>query len=173
MYSVGELIIYGSTGVCAVSDIRQHVLEPGRPAQLCYVLCPLYQDYVIYTPVDNTKIFTRPIISRERAEALIGMIPSMRAEAYHADGLRHLTEHYEAMLKTHDCADLIRLTMSIYAKKQFAEQQRRKFGAIDERFMKRAEELLFGELAAALDIERGEVPGYIDSRVKAEAEAAT
>jgi len=32
--------------------------------------------------------------------------------------------------------------------------------------MKRAEELLYGELAAALEIDRDEVPSYIAARVK-------
>ena len=36
---------------------------------------------------------------------------------------------------------------------------------IDERFMRRAEELLFGELAVALGIEREDVPDYIAGRL--------
>jgi len=61
--------------------------------------------------------------------------------------------------------DLVKLSMSLRAKKQGLEQQKRKFGAVDERFMKRAEELLFGELAAALDISKDRVPEYIADRV--------
>ena len=59
--------------------------------------------------------------------------------------------------------------MSIYAKKQDLEAHKRKVGALDQRFMKRAEDLLFGELAAALDIPREEVPGYIARRVEGQA----
>ena len=65
-------------------------------------------------------------------------------------------------METYDCVDLIKLTMSLYVKKKEAEAQKRKFGAVDERFMKEAEELLFGELAAALDIPREDVRGYIE-----------
>ena len=39
--------------------------------------------------------------------------------------------------------------------------EKKKLGAIDERFMKEGEALLFGELAAALDIQPQEVPRYI------------
>ena len=56
--------------------------------------------------------------------------------------------------------------MSIYAKKQEVEGQRHKIGTVDERFMKRAEELLFGELAAALGIPREEVPRFIEARLE-------
>ena len=50
--------------------------------------------------------------------------------------------------------------------KRELEGQRQKFGTVDERFMKRAEELLFGELAAALGIPREEVPRYIEARLE-------
>ena len=94
------------------------------------------------------------------------MIPAIRVEAYHNRDLNQLAEHYKASLSTHDCSDLIELSMSIYAKKQFAEQQKRKFGVVDEKFMKRAEDLLFGELAAALNIPKDQVPEYIAERVE-------
>ena len=44
-------------------------------------------------------------------------------------------------------------------------RQKRRFGTVDERFLKQAEDLLFGELAAALEIPRSEVRGYITARV--------
>jgi len=166
MYQVGDLILYGSTGVCKVADITTQELAGKDKKQLFYVLEPLYQNCTIFTPVNTTKIFMRPIISKGEAERLIDMIPAIRAEAYHNRALNQLAEHYKASLSTHDCSDLIELSMSIYAKKQFAEQQKRKFGAVDEKFMKRAEELLFGELAAALDIPKEKVPEYITEKVE-------
>ena len=35
------------------------------------------------------------------------------------------------------------------------------YGQMDQRYMKRAEDVLYGELAAALDIPMEEVPDYI------------
>ena len=42
--------------------------------------------------------------------------------------------------------------MSIYRKRDEVHSRKKKLGSVDLRFMKRAEDLLFGELAAALDI---------------------
>ncbi|NCB51656.1 MAG: hypothetical protein EOM54_07235 [Clostridia bacterium] len=165
VFKVGDLILYGSTGVCRVTDITTRDFSGMYKDQLFYILIPLYKDCVISTPVNTTKIFMRPIISKDEAERLVDMIPTIRTEVCHSRVLRELTEHYEASLKTHDCAELFELTMSIYAKKQEVEQQKRKFGAIDEKFMKRAEELLFGELAAALNIPKDSVPDYIAKRI--------
>ncbi|MDE6108103.1 MAG: hypothetical protein K2F83_05455, partial [Oscillospiraceae bacterium] len=68
---------------------------------------------------------------------------------------------------SHDCKALAVLTKSIYAKKRAALREKKKFGAVDERFMKEGEALLFGELAVALDISMEEVRGYIDNRLAA------
>ena len=165
MYNTGELIVYGSTGVCRVVELKMIKTSSNAKGQMYYVLKPLYQNYTVSTPVDNKKVFMRHIISREEAERLVEMIPSIRAEAYHNRSPQRLAEHYKESISTHDCADLIELTMSIYAKKQYVEQQKRKFGAVDEKFMRRAEDLLFGELAAALDISRDEVRGYIEEKL--------
>lgn len=168
MYKIGDLIYYSNTGICRIKDITKPEMAGAMKDQLYYVLETLYQECVIYTPVDNKKVFMRPIISSEEANELIDAIPSVQTEAFHSKTMNQLAVHYEKLIKTHCCEDLVELTMSIYAKKQFAEQNNRKFGAVDEKFMKRAEELLFGELAAALEIPRDQVPEYIADRVGCE-----
>ncbi len=166
MFSVGDFIIYGSMGVCEVTEITGSI-QPGMDKErACYILKPLYQNCVITTPVETAKVFMRPVISREEAERLIDMIPSIHTEAYLTRDLRQLEDHYKSFIKTHCCKDLIELSMSIYMKKQLFNQQKRKFGAVDEKYMKRAEELLFGELSAVLGIGRDDIPYYIEARVK-------
>lgn len=166
MYQAGELILYGRTGVCRVEGITA-VKQRGMDAeQMYYVLKPLYQSCNITTPVGSTKVFSRPIISREEAERVIGSIPTVKPKAYHNRNLNQLREYYRSCMETYDCVDLIKLTMSLYAKKREAEENKRKFGAVDERFMKEAEDLLFGELAAALDIPREDVRSYIEKSLK-------
>ncbi len=160
MFQPGDLIVYGRTGVCRVEEIENW------KGQDYYVLTPLYQNCSIKTPV-NGKVFMRPVISRQEADALIDAIPTIEAKPCEGKALRELTEHYQTYLSSHDCRDLVELTRSLYAKKRAAEREERKFGVVDERFMKEGEALLFGELAAALDIPSEEVPGYIDRRLKA------
>ncbi len=164
MYKAGDRVIYGSTGVCEVKEITTPDFEKDKSRQY-YALEPVYQDGVIYTPVD-TKVFMRPIITREEAHTLIDRIPAMQTEVYHCSAPRELEEHYNTYLKSHDCGDLLALGRSIYMKKQELIKQHRKFGAVDERFLKRAEDLLYGELAVALNIGKDEVEAYIAQRVE-------
>lgn len=166
MFQPGDLVVYGTTGVCRVEEItRPNSTGPDRDRQF-YLLKPLQQDGIIYTPVDNQKVPIRAVISREAAEELIDLIPSIRAEAYHGPTLQALSQHYQSAVRTHDCRDLLELMMSIYAKRQQAEAQKRRLGMVDERFMKQAERMLYGEFSVALGIPFEEVQPYIAQRIE-------
>lgn len=163
MFKIDDLILYGNTGVCRVVDISTKDIPGVSKNRLYYTLKPLYQTGTVYTPIDNKKVFMRPIISRQEAQQLISSIPEIDAQAFHSPVLSELTAHYERSIQSYDCVELTRLTKSLYIKKREMAEQKRKFGAIDDRFMKRAEELLFGELSAALGIAREEVVSYFGS----------
>ena len=165
MYQTGDLILYGSTGVCRVTEIVAKKLSRTEPERMYYILTPLYQSGTITTPVDNNKVFTRPVISRQEALDLIDSIPGIQVEAYHNQNLQQLENHYKQAIGSHDCHDLLLVTMSTYRKKKEREEAKLKFGAVDKRYMERAEALLFGELAVALDITRDEVEIFIQERL--------
>ena len=166
MYSVGDLILYGRTGVCRVEEIVEEKPRSAEAPRQYYNLRPLYQNCCIRTPVSGGKVLSRPIISGAEARRLIRRMPEVEARPYHNRNLNQLRDHYRECLEQLDCEALIELTKSLYLKKKEAEAQRRKFGAVDERFMKEAEELLYGEFAAALEIDRDKVENYIANSLK-------
>lgn len=154
-------MVYGRTGVCRVEGITR------REGQNYYALKPLYQSCDIFVPVDSDKVFIRPVISKEEAHSLIDALPTMEVEIYESQAMRDLSQHYQEAIASHDCRDLFALTMSLYEKRKETIRRRKKFGAVDERFMKLGEELLFGELSVALGIQPQEVPDYISRRLAA------
>lgn len=164
MYKIDDLVVYGKMGVCKVKDIASLKNPEACTDRLYYVIQPMNDNCVIYAPVD-TKAFMRPVISAGEANRLINGIQDVRVEAYFNDRAQDLAQHYENVIKSHDCEGLIKLVMSIYNKKMIMEQQNHKFGQIDERYMKQAEELLFSEFAVALGIPKEKVPQYIESKV--------
>jgi CarD family transcriptional regulator len=161
VYKIGEKVIYGNTGVCVVSDITKVVLPGVDSEREYYVLKPVFDSGTIYAPTMECAVPMRKIVTKAEAEALIDMIPKLTGKAFHGDAMRELEEHYKGKIRGCTCADLIELTMSIYAKREGG-----KFGAIDKRFMKQAEALLFGEFSVVLGIAKDKVAEYIDSRVK-------
>ena len=165
MFQPGELVVYGATGVCRVESIQQPEPHSALQGKTCYLLKPLYQDGVIYTPVENAKVPIRPVMTREEADALIGQIPTMQTEACRAPTIQALTQHYQAVIRTHDCRELLGLVISIRAKRRQLSDQNRRLGMVDERFLKQAEQLLYGELAVALRLSPEEVQAAVDRRL--------
>lgn len=165
MYQIGALIVYGGEGVCRVESIGPLEMRGAQKGVDYYTLAPLYRDGKIFTPVDTT-VYTRPVMTREEADALIARIPDIPAEVYENSNPRLLNEHYQSFLKSYDCVDLIRLIRAIYVKGRSVAEKGRKLGQVDERSRKRAEEMLHGELAAALGIPPDAVEDYICRKVE-------
>ena len=166
MFQPGELVVYGTTGVCRVEEITRPNLTGPDKNRDYYLLKPLHQDGIIYAPVENAKIPMRPVISAETAEALIDLIPTIQAEACHAPTTQALAQHYHTALRSHDCMDLIELMMSIYTKQRQAESNKRRICMIDEKYMKQAERLLYSEFSSALGISYEQVQPYIAARAQ-------
>lgn len=163
MYQVGNLIMYGSTGVCKIKDIT--TMQWQNEDKQYYVLEPVYQNGVIYAPCDNEKVAIRAVISEEEANKYIDDIPNMHTVIFPSNSMQQLTKHYQSMIDRHTVADLLLMTKSIYMKKIAAMKQNKSLGQIDKKFMKRAEDLLYGELAVALNISVSEVEEYIQKRL--------
>ena len=166
MYEIGDLIVYAGEGVCRVEGIGVPPMKGVNKARQYYTLKPLYREGMIYAPVD-TGVFMRPVITRDDADALIDRIPEIEPEVYENSNLRFLNEYYQTQLQNYNCEGLIKLIRSTYAKREVMIGRGKKLGLVDERYMKRAKDMLHGEFAVALGIERNEVPGYIESKLAA------
>ncbi len=165
MYQVGEKIIYGSNGVCIIEEIKMIEVPRTDEEKAYYIIKPMFQECRISVPVD-TKMFMRPIISAEEAQALIEGLPLVEAQPYFNTALRQLQDYYEKKIATHDCGTLAEMLIALYRKREQMLSQKRKFGAIDERYMKRAEELLFGELSVVLELTKAEVRQAIAAKLE-------
>ena len=158
MYEIGDLIVYAGEGVCRVEEIGVPPMTGINKQRQYYTLKPLYRAGMVYAPVD-TQVFMRPVITREDADALIDRIPEIEPVVYENSNLRFLNEYYQAQLQNYNCEGLIKLIRSTRAKREVMIGRGKKLGLVDERYMKRAQDMLHGEFAVALGIERNEVPG--------------
>jgi len=164
MFQPGDMIIYGQIGVCRITDISVPDFSDDA-ARLYYTLEPLQQKGTVFVPTDSP-VFMRPVMSREEAEAIIDLIPTVRSECCSSSNLQQLNQFYGEKLRSHRCEDLIAVISSIYAKKQERNGRNRHIGAVDEAYLKRAEALFHGELAYVLGIPESEVSAYISARIR-------
>lgn len=163
MYSVGERIIYGQTGVCEITDICEKVFIKNQK-KLYYVLKPANsENNLIYAPVENNKVFMRRLITSQQAEKLISDIPQIVDKI--CDTAELTKEDYTEKINNHTLEQLVELTAIIYAKKLNVEKMKKRLNIIDEKYMKIGENLLFGEIAAVLDIPLSEVQSYIEQKI--------
>ncbi len=165
MFHKGELIVYGSSGVCRIEAIGPlKGMGSAKSDRDYYTLSPLFGSGVIYTPVD-TNVFIRPVLSREQVDQLIDRIPTLEETQCSSNNLRAITEHYHAAFESHRCEDLLRLLKQLHHRGQASIKQGRRIGLTEMKYRKQAEELVHGEFAAALGIAKDDVPAYISARL--------
>ena len=164
-FNIGDLVVYGTTGICKVEDIVDQQAPGTDTVMPYYVLEPVIRGGLIKTPV-NTRLLMRNAIGKDEAERILGVVPTLIPEILDSMSVQQLTETYSALVETHRLEDLAKLAMSIYRRKVTPERQRCKYGRVDVKYMKLAEELFCGELSVALGIS-------YDEMKKAFAEAAS
>ena len=160
MYSVGEKIVYGENGVCTVIKIAPLDISGASKDKLYYYLTPLIGTGVYYSPVDSGA-FMRPVISREEAEALIDAIPGIEPAVCNDSRFNHVDAFYKELFKQHSSEALVAIVKGLHGK--LAERKTKSSRA--ESTMKRAKDILHGELSIALGIELTEVEDYIAQRI--------
>lgn len=165
MYKVGDLVMYGGEGVCRIESIGCPDTPSADKTRIYYTLKSVFGGGTTYTPID-TRIRMRPVISCETAQKLVERIPQIQAEHLDGEAARDLADHYRKTMMSYECDDLIKLIKTVYSKKRTAAEKGKKLGQTDEKFMKRAEDMLYSELAVALGIQRDEVKGYIKNAIE-------
>lgn len=163
MFQVGDLIVYGSNGVCQVDAIGPQPARTGNQ-QPYYTLHPLHGTETIYAPVDS-RVSMRPVLTKSEADALILQFPAICGDPICGGNTQLLAHNYQSAFQSNQCADLVRLLKAIHTKDTAARDQGRRPGKVEERYRKRAEELLYGELAVALGLSEEDVPRYIRQRL--------
>ena len=164
MFQAGDVIVCGTHGVCRVEKVGPLSSAVADMDRLYYTLKPLYErGSVVFTPVDNEKMVIRPVISREEALRLIDGIRD--AEALGIEDERKREENYKTALKSCRAEELVKMIKTINARKRSRAARGKKATDADSRYVKLAEDYLYGELAISLDLERDQVKAFIRERI--------
>ena len=162
MFKIGEFVVYGTVGVCLINGISQQDFS-GKERSY-YSLTPMYdKDTTIYAPVDSTKVNIRKIMSRQDAERFVAHLPAVKSRSYINDKER--VQVYKDILSSGDCVDLAAMIKEIANARQLRMDNKKVLSEREQTGIKNAKKLLYGELAAALEIVPEQVPDYISDRV--------
>ena len=162
-YEIGELVVYGNSGVCKVSDIV-NMPTPGEHG---------YKDYYSLVPVDNNKshiyavvgqdkVRMRKIISKAEAKALVDSIEEIEELEVSDEKFREDT--YKDIMKSCDCREWFKIVKTLSKRNEERMEQGRRATTTDERYLREAEHSLFTELSIVLGKDINEISDMILDR---------
>ena len=160
MFAVGEKIVYGEHGVCTVEKVAPLDMSGVPKSKLYYHLSPLIGSGKFFAPVDS-EAYMRPVMDRAAAEALIDAMHGIAPAICTDNRFNHVDAYYKELFRTHSCEVLVSIVKGLNTR--MAERKTRSSRV--EATMKRAKDMLHGELAVALDMDIAEVEPYILSRL--------
>ena len=159
-YSIGEKIIYGESGVCIIDEIGPLDMMGAPKDKLYYHMHPLIGSGKFFTPVDGNA-FMRPVMTKSEAEKLILSIPEIEPAICNDSRFNHVDAFYKELFRQHTPEALVSVIKGL--KIRTAEKKTRSSRA--DATLKRAREVLYGELSVALGMEYSEVNEYINEKI--------
>ena len=164
MFEAGTYIVCGQHGVCRVEGVGKLQLTEASGDKVYYTLSKVYsRGGVLYVPADSEKIVMRPVISKEEAEDLIGHMREI--DMLQIDNEKRKEEIFKQAFRTCDSREWVKIIKTLHERKRIRLAKGKKVTASDERYMRTAEDNLFGELAISLGIDKNDVEQYIMERI--------
>ena len=160
MFNVGDLLFYGTNGVCRVSEICASPFD-STDTRSFYKLTPIAENstLVIYTPVDNTQVVMRSLISKEEAEALLARIGDIEKVDVAVE--KHRKDAYRETIREGNPEGYVKIIKTVRARRELFRRTRRRVPDMDNDFEHTARLCLFGELSTVLGISRDEISRII------------
>lgn len=160
MFRVNDYVIYGSEGVCRVESIGHPNISGLDRLKEYYTLAPFYRSGRIYTPTDSS-ILMRRVITKEKAQALIMRIKEISSRLEVPGDSKLAGNYYRSLVRTYECENLVSIIKYVFEKQRNLGAVKKSVPAVDMKYMKIAEDMLYGELGFALNISPKDVRGYI------------
>ena len=103
-------------------------------------------------------------MTKQEAEQLIEEIPAIDTLTIDNDKQRETM--YKECLKSCSSKELVRVIKTIYERRRTRMACGKKATAMDERYIKLAEDNLYSELSLLLDIPKNEMTAYISEKIQ-------
>ena len=164
MFKVGDFVVYGSNGVCRITEVGPINCPGVDQTKIYYTMTPCYiRDSSIYTPVDNERVVIRKVMSEDEAKEFLDQLDNIKAMPVEEEKKRELL--YKQALLTCEPAIIVSLIKTIYGRMQERISEGKKVTSSDAKYFHIAEDSLYGELAISLGMKKDEVGPYVHERM--------
>lgn len=151
MFNIGDIIVYGSQGVCKIDTIETKQI--GKLLADYYVLKPLFNESTsLFVPVDNNKLTSkiRNVLSKDQLDEFVKKIPDIELLPYQDENQKR--ELYKLKL-SESLESIAAVIKTIRYEKEFRKQSGKKLNIGDEQTLRKAEMLFYNEIAFVLNVE--------------------
>lgn len=164
MYQIGDYVVKLNNGVCQVKDIVTMDQPVAMRGKKYYLMVP-YEDAnaKVYVPVEGKNNNVRVVMSFDEAKAFISRIPQIQDAEILSEKVRE--QEYKDAIRSGSPERLMSILKNIYKRCQNRIAQGKKSTTVDERYYKQAGNMLFSELAFALNCDKSEITKLVSDYI--------
>lgn len=166
MFKIGDTFVYGSNGVCKITDIKSEKFA--RETKTYYILSPFFDSKeAIFVPVDNETLISKmkALLSKGEIMELIKSIPTQQSVWNENTNTRR--ELFKKIINKANRTELISLMKTLHDKKQAQEAIGKSLSVLDEKYYRKAQNIIHGEIALVLEMQPAEVEPFIEKVIEA------
>ncbi len=165
MFKVGDIVFYGTTGVCNIEEVSEVAF--GREKKQYLVLRPIAQGGAsVMIPTDNQLLFDkmRSVVSKKEVEFALNNINAENAEWCNdvAERNRQFTE----IVKDSNPSARIAMLLSLYRRKNELSNRGKKLHIADEKALRDAQRLIVDEFSYVLKADSSETEKMLISKLQ-------
>ncbi|RGZ96510.1 CarD family transcriptional regulator [Ruminococcus bromii] len=155
MYSIGEIVLYGSNGVCEITEITTKKI--GKDSIEYYVLKPVCSDSsTLFVPTQNEMLVSRMRVVLSSDE-IKDILSQKTDNEIWIDNKAERCEKIKEIISGGDCMKLVELIRRMHFHSKLQLKKCRRLHITDERFLKEAEKMVCDEVSVVLHIDRNDV----------------
>ena len=162
-FSVGDYVMYGSSGVCRISGVEKRNFDGQHETDYISLVPVSSASSKYYIPQKNSDSKIRSLLTKEQINQLIDEIPDTAATWFSDSHERK--NAFASIIKSDDYKQIISMIKALHIHKELKNSGGKKLNSSDENFMHRAENLMYQEFSVVLGIPQDNVVDYISKRI--------
>lgn len=160
MYKIGDYVVKIPEGVCKIEDMGHLDISGIDKDKEYYLLVPISdKSSKIYIPIDTAEGRIRSVVSKDEAISFIKSIPKINKKDIPNERMRE--QEYKTAILSGNHEMIVSVLKLIYSRNQKRMEQGKKITALDDRYFRQAENVLYSELSFVLHIPKEEMEQFI------------
>lgn len=165
MYNKGDCVVYSNKGICRIEDIVMMNMQDDNKEY--YLLIPINEKSAkIYVPINYAGQRIRMAMDEEHARELLENIGE--TDVIYIDNDKEREKVYKETVSSNCPYNLLAVIKTSLQRKNERKKNGKKCTAVDEKYLRIAETLLYGELAYVLRSEIEQIEQMVRQKISSD-----